>query len=211
MIKKIAIIGAGGFGRETKWLIDCINTTQQQWDFCGFYDDDLKERKSIKSSLLIGHIDALNNIQEPLGVAIAIGSSNVKEQIVKRLTNKNLYFPTLIHPNCLIGNNVTIDEGTIICASNILTTDIIIKKFVTINLACTIGHDTIIENYCSIMPSVNISGEVSIHQNVYIGTGAKLINQINIGSHSIIGAGAVVINNIPANTTAVGVPAKSTK
>ena len=208
MIKKIAIIGAGGFGREVKWLIDCINATQQQWYFCGYYDDDLSDRKNIKSDLLLGNIDSLNTIQEPLAVAIAIGNPNIKQQIVERLYNKNLYFPVLIHPNCLIGNNVTIGDGTIICASNILTTDIVIKNFVTINLACTVGHDSVIANYCSIMPSVNISGEVLMHQNVYVGTGAKIINQINIGSHSIIGAGAVVIKNIPQNSTAVGIPAK---
>ena len=208
MIKKIAIIGAGGFGREVKFLIDCINKIQQKWDFCGYYDDDLSERKNIKSNLLLGNIDSLNDIKEPLAIAIAIGNPNIKQQIVERLHNQHLYFPTLIHPNCLIGNNITIGDGTIICASNILTTDIVLHKFVTVNLACTIGHDSVIENYCSIMPAVNISGEVVLHKNVYIGTGAKIINQLNIGSHSIIGAGAIVIKNIPLNSTAVGIPAK---
>ncbi len=208
MNKKIAIIGAGGFGREVKWLIDSINVQKKEWDFVGYYDDDLTERKNIKSELLLGNIDDLNSIQEPLAIVIAIGSPDFKEKIVSRLTNKNLYFPTLIHPTCSIGNNVLIGDGTIICASNIITTDIVIKKFVTINLACTIGHDSVIENYCSIMPSVNVSGEVLMCQNVYVGTGAKIINQINIGSHSIIGAGAVVIKDISANSTAVGVPAK---
>jgi sugar O-acyltransferase (sialic acid O-acetyltransferase NeuD family) len=209
MIKKIAIFGAGGFGREVKWLIDCINQNQQKWHFTGFYDDDLKKRKNVKTELLLGSIKDLNHINEPLGVVIAIGNPIVKERIVNLITNKNVYFPTLIHPNCLIGNNIEIGEGTIICANNILTSDIVIKKFVTINLACTVGHDAVIENYCSIMPAVNISGEVVMHQNIYVGTGAKIINQINIGSHSIIGAGAVVINNILPNSTVVGVPAKS--
>jgi sugar O-acyltransferase (sialic acid O-acetyltransferase NeuD family) len=208
MNNKIAIIGAGGFGREVKWLIDSINAQKKQWDFVGYYDDDLSERKNIESTLILGNVNALNNVQEPLAIAIAIGSPNVKEQIFKKITNKKLYFPVLIHPNCNVGNNISIDEGSIICASNILTTDIVIKKFVTINLACTIGHDSIIENYCSIMPSVNVSGEVLMHQNVFVGTGAKIINQINIGSHSTIGAGAVVIKDVPQNSTAIGVPAK---
>ena len=208
MNKKIAIIGAGGFGREVKWLIDSINVQKKEWDFVGYYDDDLTERKNIKSELLLGHINDLNHINEPLAIVVAIGSPEVKEKIIANLANKYLFFPILVHPTCSIGNNVTIGEGTIICAGSILTTDIVINKFVTINLACTIGHDTVIENYCSIMPSVNVSGEVLMCQNVYVGTGAKIINQINIGSHSIIGAGAVVIKDIPNNSTAVGVPAK---
>jgi len=211
MIKKIAIIGAGGFGREVKWLIDCVNAAQQKWDFCGYYDDDLKERKNIESELLLGTIEELNLIKEPLAIAVAVGHPNVKEKIVKQLTNQNLYFPSLIHPNCLIGNNISIDEGTIICSSNILTTDIVIKKFVTINLACTIGHDVVIGNFCSIMPSVNVSGEVVLEDKVYIGTGAKIINQIDIGKAVTIGAGAVVVNNILENKTVVGIPAKPIK
>lgn len=61
------------------------------------------------------------------------------------------------------------------------------------------------------MPSVNISGEVEIGEAVYVGTGAKIINQLKIGDNTIIGAGAVVAKDLPANCTAVGVPAKVIK
>ena len=110
----------------------------------------------------------------------------------------------------LIGSKdtVNIGKGCIICAGCILTTDIEIKDFVTLNLMCTVGHDTEIDNDCSFMPSVNISGEVKVNEGVYVGTGAKIINQLEIGNHTIIGAGAVVVKNISANCTAVGVPAK---
>ena len=61
------------------------------------------------------------------------------------------------------------------------------------------------------MPSVNISGEVDINQSVYVGTGAKIINQLSIGENTIVGAGAVVAKSLPANCTAVGIPAKPIK
>ena len=47
-MNKIAIVGAGGFGREVKWLIECINKQKHIWDFAGFYDDDLTERKKYR-------------------------------------------------------------------------------------------------------------------------------------------------------------------
>ena len=37
-MKKIAIFGAGGFGREVKWLIDDINEKKHTWDFIGYFD-----------------------------------------------------------------------------------------------------------------------------------------------------------------------------
>ncbi len=208
MNNKIAIIGAGGFGREVKWLIDSINLQKKQWNFIGYYDDDLSERKNIEQKLLLGSIGELNNVDESLAVVIAIGNPKIKKKIVEQINNSNLYFPSLVHPNCLIGNNVTIGQGAVICANNILTCDIIIEDFVTLNLACTVGHDTTIKSYCSIMPTVNVSGEVLMEECVYVGTGAKIINQINIGSHSTIGAGAVVIKDVPRNSISVGVPAK---
>nr|WP_315161319.1 hypothetical protein [uncultured Flavobacterium sp.] len=33
---KIAIVGAGGFGREVKMLIDQINDREKQYEFIGF-------------------------------------------------------------------------------------------------------------------------------------------------------------------------------
>ena len=76
---------------------------------------------------------------------------------------------------------------------------------------CTVGHDAMIDNYCSFMPSVNISGEVKVGEVVFVGTGAQIINQVEIGYNTIIGAGATVVKSLPANCTAVGMPAKPIK
>ena len=105
----------------------------------------------------------------------------------------------------------TISKGCIICGGTIITCNIVIGSFVTLNLMCTIGHDTIIDDFSSFMPSVNISGEVHIQEKVYVGTGAKIINQLTIGTGTIVGAGAVVSKSLPDYCTAVGIPAKPIK
>ena len=117
------------------------------------------------------------------------------------------------HPSVLIGSKeyVRIGKGCIICAANIITTNIEIGDFTILNLACTVGHDTIIGDYASFMPSVNISGEVIVSECVYVGTGAKIINQLEIGACTIVGAGAVVAKSLPSDCTAVGVPARVIK
>ena len=43
---------------------------------------------------------------------------------------------------------------------------------------------------------------------VNVGAGAKILGKITIGDRVNIGANAVVLNNIPADNTAVGIPAK---
>jgi serine O-acetyltransferase len=44
--------------------------------------------------------------------------------------------------------------------------------------------------------------------NVFMGVGSRILGEIVIGDNVNIGANAVVIQNLPANCTAVGVPAK---
>ncbi len=211
-MEKIVIVGAGGFGREVKMLIDQLNSKENVYEFIGYYDDGFTSGTTINSNEVLGSILDLANTTEKLNVVVAIGAPDVKRKIVEKLSNPNLSFPTLIHPSVLIGNEfVSIGKGCIICAGTIITCNIEIKDFVILNLMCTVGHDTTIHSYASFMPSVNISGEVIIHEEVYVGTGAKIINQLEIGEQTIIGAGAVVSKTLPEKCTAVGIPAKPIK
>lgn len=211
-MNNIAIIGAGGFGREVKMLIDQINETNKKFEFIGYYDDGIEKGTLVNGYPVLGGVDEINKITNNLAIVAAIGLPSLKKKLLDQITNPLISYPTLIHPNVLIGKDgVNIGEGTIICAANIITVNIKIGKHVILNLACTVGHDTTIGNYSSFMPSINISGEVVIEDGVYVGTGAKIINQLEIGANTIVGAGAVVSKTLPANCTAVGIPAKPIK
>ena len=51
-------------------------------------------------------------------------------------------------------------------------------------------------------------GNVVIKDNVFIGVNTVILKGVTIGENSIIGAGSVVAKDIPANSVAVGNPAK---
>ena len=211
-MKKIAIIGAGGFGREVKILIDQINAVSPKYKFIGYYDDGKEKGTLINGFPVLGKVSDLNTVSEQISVALALGNPLYKKKVVRLIDNANITFETLIHPSVLLGNDeVFIGKGTVICAGSILTCNISIKEYVTLNLACTIGHDTILESFVSLMPAVNVSGEVVLEEAVYVGTGAKIINQVTVGKNTTIGAGAVVSKSLPENCTAVGIPAKPIK
>src|SRR5690606_32696774 len=150
---------------------------------------------------------------EKVALVIAVALPEIKEKIVRKIKNPNIYFPSLIHPSVIRGNerHIQIGEGSLITAGNILTTNIRIGRHVLINLACTIGHDVVMEDFVSVMPGVHVSGEVHVGKKVFIGTGAQIINQLIIGEHTTIGAGATVCRNLPPHCTAVGTPAKPVK
>lgn len=211
-MKNIAIIGAGGFGREVKTILDSINKINPTYNFIGFYDDGVEKGTIVNGFPVLGGIEDLNAIEESCSIVISVAEPKTKSLIFNKIKNNNVDFPTLIHPSVLISDDfVEIGKGCIICAGTIITCNIIIKDFVILNLMCTVGHDTTISSFCSFMPSVNISGEVLIEEKVYVGTGAKIINQLQIGANTIVGAGAVVSKTLPENCTAVGIPAKAIK
>lgn len=212
-MKKIAILGTGGFAREVLCLIQDINRYKEEFEILGFIDNSLPKGTIINGYSVIGSDNDILKSEYDLSLALAFGEPHLKKKVADKYSAANFDFPNLIHPSVMIGSSeyVKMGKGCIICAGNILTTNIEIGNFITLNLSCTVGHDTIIGNYSSFMPSCNISGEVIIKECVYGGTGVKIINQTEIGENAIIGAGAVVSKSIPADCTAVGVPAKPIK
>ncbi|MBW2733136.1 MAG: acyltransferase [Deltaproteobacteria bacterium] len=52
---------------------------------------------------------------------------------------------------------------------------------------------------------------VVIGEHAWIGTNAQILKGITIGEHSIVGAGSVVISDVPADTLAMGSPARKVR
>ena len=205
-MKKLVIVGNGGFAKEVEWLVERINAVSPTWDFIGFIDKDCSNPK------VIGDDEYIINYDQELYVSIAIGTSQIREKIYSSYrANSNIHYPNLIDPSVLLSKRISLGEGNIICAGSILTVDIAIGNCNIINLDCTVGHDAVINDFVTVNPSVNISGETYIDSGVNIGTGTQIIQGKSIGRNTVIGAGAVVNRDLPDSCTAVGVPARVIK
>ena len=99
-----------------------------------------------------------------------------------------------IHPGATIGKCLFIDHG----------------------MGIVFGETTEIGDNCTIYHGVTLGGtgkdtgkrHPTLGNNVLIGAGTKVLGPVYIGDNSRIGAGSVVLRNLPANCTAVGVPAE---
>jgi len=209
---KIVVYGSGGFAREVVHLIEDINERRATWEVLGYVDDNAENHGEVINDLpVLGGYDWLKE-QESIAVVMGIGSPNAKKAIAKKLENlESVTFPNLIHPSVKYSRYNTIGKGNVICEGSILTTNIDIQDFVTINLNCTIGHDVITGSYTTILPNASVSGNVVFEERVDFGTNATIIQGVRIGEGTIVGAGAVVVKDLPAKCTAVGMPAKPIK
>ena len=99
-----------------------------------------------------------------------------------------------IHPGTKIGRKLFIDHG----------------------MGIVFGETTEIGDNCTIYHGVTLGGtgkdtgkrHPTLGNNVLIGAGAKVLGPVYIGDNVRVGAGSVVLKNLPANATAVGVPAE---
>ena len=121
-MEKIAIIGAGGFGRELKCLIDDINKISPKYNLIGFYDDNLPFGTFINGIEVLGGIKELNVVTEKLNIVLGVGEPKVKERIISKISNLNVVFPNLIHPSVIVSNDyVDLGKGNITVSYTHLT------------------------------------------------------------------------------------------
>ncbi|MDK0927592.1 acetyltransferase [Clostridium perfringens] len=211
-MKNLIIIGAGGVGKETAWIVEQINMKKETYNILGFVDDNEEIlNKFINGYKVLGRLDYLLENEIECEIVIAIANYKVKRSIVNKLKNKGFKYSTLIHPSLNISSSVKIGEGTIVYEGVIISPNVIIGNHVIISPKSGIGHDSIIKDYVSVLWNVSISGKDLIEEGVLLGSGSTIIQGKKIGKYSIVGAGAVVINDIKNNKTAVGIPAKDIK
>lgn len=203
MSETVAVVGAGGFGREIAALLVDLPSIS----FAGFYDDSEPiETRLTPGQRWLGPISAVDTGHE---LAIGIGNIQTRRLIADKTAASGAQFSRpLVHPTAWVGPLVHLSRGVVVCANSSITTNIVIGEHVHINLNCTIGHDSIIEPFVTLSPGVHISGNVTIHEAAELGTGCVILPQITIGAEARVGAGAVVNRDVPPGATVVGIPAR---
>ena len=213
-MKDIAIYGAGGFGREIACLIRIINESEKEikWNLIGFFDDDpaLKGQKISHYGICLGGIKELNEYQGELALTISIGSPLVMREIAQKITNHNVYFPNIIHPDFVIKDpeTFTIGKGNIIQDGCSASCNVIIGDFNVFNGGVVFGHDDKVGSFNSFMPAIRVSGEVTIGDANFFGVGSIILQQIKIGNEIRLGAGSVLMSKPKDGKLYVGNPAR---
>ncbi len=115
--------------------------------------------------------------------------------IARYLSQRNRHKSGIeIHPAAQLGKGVFIDHG----------------------MGVVIGETTVVGDNCTIYQNVTLGGtgkdvgkrHPTLGNNVLVGSGAKVLGPFTVGDNARIAAGAVVLSEVPANATAVGVPAR---
>lgn len=213
MIKKVVIIGAGGFGREILDVIEACNQKKLTYEPVGFIVDAQYGSPGtlVNDIPILGGFDWLEKNSRKVSVICSVGAPHLRYKIIQRANEIGCEYISLIHPSVIMTRWVKIGNGVVITAGCILTNQIQIGNHVHINLDCTLGHDVIMQEFAALAPGVHVSGNVVIKQGCYVGTGANILQKLNLCEWSIIGSGSTITKDVPANTTVVGIPGQVIK
>ena len=203
MSKKLIIIGAGGHGRVVADIAAKSGYTE-----IAFLDDNTSESHSAYP--VIGVSGDAEKYPEH-DFFVAIGASDVRKRLQDKLSENGLRIATLIHPNAVIGENVTIGDGTAIMACAVVNPNTTIGKGCIVNTCASVDHDSSLGDFSHVSAGSHLAGTVYIGSRTFIGAGTTIINNITICDDVLIGAGTVVIRDINESGTYIGVPARKLK
>jgi sugar O-acyltransferase (sialic acid O-acetyltransferase NeuD family) len=206
-MKKLYIVGAGGFGRELHSWIQQHPDFNSVWKIAGFLDDNPNALKLFGSFAKVlplkGHKVSVDNLY-----LCGLGLPAVKKELLTPLVKVGAEFITFIHPTCVIGERVKIGRGVVLCPGISISVDITIGDFSMIGPNTTIGHDVSIGEWNTLCAQCDITGHVVVGDSVFMGSRVSVIPSKKLGNKSIVGAGAVVISNVPEGCTVAGNPAR---
>lgn len=195
------ILGVGG---HAKVVIDAA--IQSGNKITAVFDDDISTHGSDFCGYKVkGSIE--NTVQGK--AIIAIGNNTVRKSICEKLTN--VRWQTIIHPTAIISEDAEIGGGSVVMAGAIIQPGTKIGRHCIINTGACIDHDCKIGDFSHIAPNCGIAGGVTIGEGAFIGIGSSIAQYLKIGEWTTVGAGSAVIKDLPANCTAVGVPAQPIK
>ena len=207
---KIAIYGAGGFGKEVACLIERINKHNGDWELIGFFDDTKQAGTMVsRYGKVLGGLETLCQYNEPLAVAFAINENKSVRRISESIDNDNISFPNLIDPSTFLVDELAfeIGKGNIIQNDCMVSCDVKIGDFNLINDHVVIGHDNVIGDYNGLMPGAHLSGGIVIGNNNLLGVASVVLQGMVIGNGVTLGANSVLMTQPKDDSTYLGVPA----
>lgn len=190
---------------------------------------DSINRKGIIETIIHGSKNLLDKLLSLIKITfLKIRGYRIDYSLLLR--GNNFFFQSTknavtVSKNTIIGKNTRISaggNGKVYIGESVLIDDC---NFIMAHEKIVIGKNTKIAAFCfitdfnhkytDIKKTVKEQGyetkPVVIGENVWVGTHVIILPGVTIGDRAVIGAGSVVTKDVPANSVAVGNPAKVIK
>lgn len=215
-MRPVLVYGAGGNGRETDWLVQRRVAAGDAGHglTAAYVDDDPALAGRTVGGLPVLPFDVARDAYPEALWVHAVGISAVRRRLVERCEAAGLEAaPALLDPSVDRMGRVTLGIGTLVGAGAVLTTDVVLGRYVHVNVGCSVSHDSRLDDFVTLAPGVRVCGNVHVRAGAWLGAGAVIVNgrpgaPLVIGGDAVVGAAACVIRSVPDGARVAGVPAR---
>jgi len=208
-METLVILGSAGLAKEFFFYIKRSQPEIKNFIFVNDLDDNQHE---ITISGISYPVVKDWVFESSYYFTVAVGNPKIKSILVKKALESGLRpAPTFVDIDAkILDKTINLGVGGVISPGCILTTNISIGDYTTLNLNTTVGHDTIIGDFVTTNPGVHISGHCIIGNMNEFGTGCIVRDRLTIGDNKMFGAQSAIVKSIlgDKNEVFVGVPIK---
>lgn len=198
-MKRVVILGAGGFGGEAAWILsrmpgDCI--------CAGFCDDAPDFACGSRLGLpLLGPIEGVG--ESALFFHVAVGNNALRRALTARAFARGWEPFSLIDPTALIAPTARIGAGCFIGPGALVSAGAALGDGVIVNHQATAGHDCRIGDFSQLCPGARVSGGCVLEDEVLMGSNAVAVPGVCIGSGAVVAAGAAALKAVAPGATLI--------
>ena len=207
-LPKLTIVGAGGFGREMlAWARQAVQCGVE-WEVGDFIDDNLTALEGKNTPARIAGRIADHQPKSDEVFICALGVPALKRKVMELLLGRGAAFTRLIHRTAVIGDNVDLAAGVIMCPYSIASANNRLGLGVALNLHATVDHDATVDDWSQNNCHSDLTAAYRVGKEVFFGSRVSVIPNVQVGDGAYVGAGSVVLRDVPAGAKVVGSPAR---
>ncbi len=148
-MKKLIVLGAGGFGRTVADMALQLGAYAQ----ISHLDDRPAEN-------VLGPIGSFaEHIGEDVEFLVALGNNYLRISLIDKILDARGAVATLVHPRAYVSPMATIDVGTVVLPFAVVNTEVRVGRGCIVNCGAIIDHGCVIEEGCHISPGAIVGAE----------------------------------------------------
>ena len=177
---RVAIVGAGGYGRVT---LDVLLAGGLGDRVLGFYDDAhaaISER--VRGYPVLGDVEMLKSMLsvEPVHVVVAITDNTARLRVANDLRGLGGQFFTALHPLAYLSGVATIEGGCVVTAG------VAVHPESAVGSHCFLGPGSVVDR------DAEVGAGTWISAGAVVGSGARVGARVILGPNSSVGRRATV-------------------